>query len=121
MENVNFMQEFFFTLLTILSVLAPGLCSTTTTFNVLQYGAVGDGKTNDSPVNYNHYLSFHKLLISSILNQKIFNLRECLHSTGLSEGMERRLPEQVTHISAHHTSKTDFHAEAFYLHWSMQI
>lgn len=28
----------------------PGL-SSTTTFNVLKYGAVGDGKINDSPVN----------------------------------------------------------------------
>jgi len=72
MENVHFMQEFLFTVLIILSVIAPGLSSTTTTFNVLQYGAVGDGKTNDSPVNYNHYIShhfsFHKLLVSSILN-----------------------------------------------------
>ncbi|WVY99634.1 hypothetical protein V8G54_025704 [Vigna mungo] len=43
------MQEFLFTVLIILSVLAPGLSSTTTTFNVLKYGAVGDGQTNDSP------------------------------------------------------------------------
>ncbi|KAJ1413370.1 Pectin lyase fold/virulence factor [Sesbania bispinosa] len=41
-------MEFFFTVLMILSMLTPGL-SSTTTFNVLQYGAVGDGKTNDSP------------------------------------------------------------------------
>ncbi|KAK7271173.1 hypothetical protein RJT34_26838 [Clitoria ternatea] len=34
----------------IVSVLiTPGLSSTTTTFNVLQYGAVGNGQTNDSP------------------------------------------------------------------------
>jgi len=57
MENVNFMQEFLFTVLIILSVLAPGFSSTTTTFNVLKYGAVGDGQTNDSPVNHNHELS----------------------------------------------------------------
>jgi polygalacturonase len=44
------MQECFFTLLMILSMFKLGL-SSTTTFNVLQYGAVGDGKTNDSPVN----------------------------------------------------------------------
>ncbi|XP_020224229.1 probable polygalacturonase At3g15720 [Cajanus cajan] len=42
-------MEFFFTVLIILSVVTPGLSSTTTTFNVLQYGAIGDGKTNDSP------------------------------------------------------------------------
>ncbi|XP_027929441.1 probable polygalacturonase At3g15720 [Vigna unguiculata] len=42
-------MEFLFTVLIILSVLAPGFSSTTTTFNVLKYGAVGDGQTNDSP------------------------------------------------------------------------
>ncbi|XP_028186858.1 probable polygalacturonase At3g15720 isoform X3 [Glycine soja] len=42
-------MEFFFTVLIILSVITPGLSSTTTSFNVLQYGAVGNGQTNDSP------------------------------------------------------------------------
>lgn len=45
------MQELFFTVLMIMSMIKPGL-SSTTTFNVLQYGAIGDGKNNDSPVNY---------------------------------------------------------------------
>jgi len=67
MQNVNFVQEFFFIVLMILSVLTPGLSSTIITFNVLQYGAVGNGQTNDSPVNYNHYLtrhfSFHKTIV----------------------------------------------------------
>ncbi|KAH1207352.1 putative polygalacturonase [Glycine max] len=49
MQNVNFVQEFFFIVLMILSVLTPGLSSTIITFNVLQYGAVGNGQTNDSP------------------------------------------------------------------------
>jgi hypothetical protein len=43
------MQECFLKLLVILSILKLG-SSITTTFNVLHYGAVGDGKTNDSPV-----------------------------------------------------------------------
>ncbi|XP_027343456.1 probable polygalacturonase At3g15720 [Abrus precatorius] len=43
-------MEFFFTVLLILGVLTPALSmSSTTTFDVLQYGAVGDGQTNDSP------------------------------------------------------------------------
>ncbi|KHN22454.1 Putative polygalacturonase [Glycine soja] len=42
-------MEFFFIVLMILSVLTPGLSSTIITFNVLQYGAVGNGQTNDSP------------------------------------------------------------------------
>ncbi|XP_061359824.1 probable polygalacturonase At1g80170 [Gastrolobium bilobum] len=41
-------MELFFTVLMILNVVTPGL-GITPTFNVLQYGAVGDGKTNDSP------------------------------------------------------------------------
>ncbi|XP_045806044.1 probable polygalacturonase At1g80170 [Trifolium pratense] len=41
-------MECFFKLLVIMSMLKLGL-SITTTFNVLHYGAVGDGKTNDSP------------------------------------------------------------------------
>lgn len=36
-------------LLVILSTLKPGL-SSATIFNVLNYGAVGDGRINDSPV-----------------------------------------------------------------------
>lgn len=44
------MQEFFFSVLMILSVATTGL-SGTPTFNVLQYGAVGNGQANDSPVN----------------------------------------------------------------------
>ncbi|XP_019458885.1 PREDICTED: probable polygalacturonase At3g15720 [Lupinus angustifolius] len=42
-------MEILFTLLVILSVAKPGLSSTTKTFNVLHYGAVGDKITDDSP------------------------------------------------------------------------
>ncbi|KAI9074738.1 hypothetical protein K1719_043270 [Acacia pycnantha] len=43
------MELLLFTVVMILSVARPGLSSTTSSFNVLQYGAVGDGSTNDSP------------------------------------------------------------------------
>ncbi|KAK7261923.1 hypothetical protein RIF29_28247 [Crotalaria pallida] len=42
-------MKFLFTILVILSVATPGLSITTKTFNVLNYGAIGDGITNDSP------------------------------------------------------------------------
>ncbi|KAK8274573.1 hypothetical protein V6Z12_D10G082400 [Gossypium hirsutum] len=44
------MQELIFTVFTISYVLTPGASGATSLFNVVHYGAVGDGKTDDSAV-----------------------------------------------------------------------
>lgn len=49
MRNVLYLQEIFLAIMMILSLANPGM-SSTSSFDVMKYGAVGDGKTNDSPV-----------------------------------------------------------------------
>ncbi|XVF86475.1 hypothetical protein PTKIN_Ptkin18bG0043300 [Pterospermum kingtungense] len=73
------MQELF-TIFTVLFIVTPGLGSATDSFNVIKYGAVGNGKTDDSTVNSSTLLYYATVETANLLSTFVDNLQAFLRA-----------------------------------------